>query len=248
MADNNQAKMIENSEALKNMSLDEINSKLASNDDSIITLARENKNLNKEKDRRFKKLEKESKKTKKTNPDFPKKEAGFNMPSDVPKSIYQFIKTAISKNKLSEDKIKELVDLKEDTKMPRRMITSIIHDYIKNNKLNKEDNTRIYNPDEELNKLFKIQDDENVTFFNIQTYLSRAYPDKPSDKKKSSKTKTKTNIEEVIKADSDSVASDATTQDIDGADNKSEDEESEEEEIKPVKVAKKPSKAVSKNI
>lgn len=58
------------------------------------------------------------------------------------------------------------------TLMPRSEVTRRINRYIKENDLQDKQNSRKINPDEKLKELFKMDDTMQLTFFNIQKYIS----------------------------------------------------------------------------
>jgi chromatin remodeling complex protein RSC6 len=58
------------------------------------------------------------------------------------------------------------------TLMPRTEVTRRINRYIKENDLQDKENSRKINPDEKLKELFKMDDTMQLTFFNIQKYIS----------------------------------------------------------------------------
>tara|TARA_Y100001958_G_C21199961_1_gene526787 strand:+ start:413 stop:904 length:492 start_codon:yes stop_codon:yes gene_type:complete len=58
------------------------------------------------------------------------------------------------------------------TLMSRTEVTRKFTTYIKDNKLQDPDNGRKINPDAKLKTLLRIQDGEELTFFNLQRYMS----------------------------------------------------------------------------
>ena len=56
--------------------------------------------------------------------------------------------------------------------MARTEITRAINKYIRENGLQDIKNKRNINPDEKLSMLFKLTPDDELTYFNIQRYLS----------------------------------------------------------------------------
>jgi len=143
--------------------------------------------LEKEGDKFHSKTAKEAKKkNKRANPDPNKKAAGFETPTPIPEKFFKFVTTALKKKKFSEEKTKELEekDLKADSMIPRSFVTRMVYDYIKNQNLYKEtenDNKRYINPDAAVKELFTMEDEEEIGFFNFQTYVCRLFPKK--DKK-----------------------------------------------------------------
>jgi len=64
------------------------------------------------------------------------------------------------------------LDKPDGTLMARTEVTKQINVYIKANKLQDPTNGRIIIPDDTLGKLLKINKDEQLTFFNLQRYMS----------------------------------------------------------------------------
>ena len=60
----------------------------------------------------------------------------------------------------------------DGTLMARTEVTKQINGYIKEHKLQDPTNGRIIIPDDTLTKLLKIKKDEQLTFFNLQKYMS----------------------------------------------------------------------------
>lgn len=83
--------------------------------------------------------------------------SGFNKPLEVPV------------------KIQKLLKLSPDEKLPRTQITKLIYEYIKENNLQSESDKRTINPNKELQKLFGLEKNEQLSFYNIQTHLKKIY-------------------------------------------------------------------------
>ncbi len=147
--------------------------------------------LEKEGDKFHSKTAKEAKKkNKRANPDPNKKAAGFETPTPIPEKFFKFVTTGLKKKKFSEEKTKELEekDLKADSMIPRSFVTRMVYDYIKHQNLYKEtenDNKRFINPDAAIKELFTMEDDEEIGFFNFQTYVCRLFPKKDKKDKNS---------------------------------------------------------------
>jgi len=147
--------------------------------------------LEKEGDKFHSKTAKEAKKkNKRANPDPNKKAAGFETPTPIPEKFFKFVTTGLKKKKFSEEKTKELEekDLKADSMIPRSFVTRMVYDYIKHCNLYKEtenDNKRYINPDPAVKELFTMEDNEEIGFFNFQTYVCRLFPKKDKKDKNS---------------------------------------------------------------
>ena len=80
--------------------------------------------------------------------------SGFNKPTKISKELSDFL------------------GFEENKKVPRTEATKMLHRYIKANELQKPEDGRVINADEKLKILLKVPDDVELTYFNIQTYLS----------------------------------------------------------------------------
>jgi len=91
------------------------------------------------------------------------KNNGFSKPVEITTELCQFL------------------GLEKDTKIARTDVTRGITKYIKEHKLQGEDDKRVINADAALTKLLsggekKLCADVPLTYFNLQTYLKRHYP------------------------------------------------------------------------
>lgn len=73
------------------------------------------------------------------------------------------------------DTLKEFLSLEQDGVVSRSDVTRKINAYIKENDLKHPDNGRVIVLDEKLSKLLTPPDGEQVTFLNIQKYISPHY-------------------------------------------------------------------------
>jgi hypothetical protein len=133
-----------------------------------------------------------TKKTKKTDSNDNKKKFGITEPKVLPLNIYEFIKYALTNNKLAEDFVNKNTDIFEDftieTLVARTKVNSIIHNYIKTNNLYVDEEKRsVYKPDAKLKELFEMKNEEDLNLKNIQTFLKRAYDKFKSDDKQQKK-------------------------------------------------------------
>lgn len=92
------------------------------------------------------------------NTDKNKDPSGFNKPTLVPA------------------KVAKLFNLEEDTMLARTVVTKMIYDYIKENKLQKEEDKRQINPDENLIDLFELKPEDELSFKSFQTHMKKLYP------------------------------------------------------------------------
>ena len=86
-----------------------------------------------------------------------RKPSGFARPSKVSKELCEFMK----KN--------------EGTEIARTEVTKALIEYIKGNKLENQSNSKFIIPDEKLKFLLGVQDGEEITYFNIQKYMSKHF-------------------------------------------------------------------------
>jgi len=177
--------------------------------DELIKSLDETKALAKEMKKNFKSLNK--KKTTKTSDSSEsndnKKKYGIIEPKVLPTNVYDFIKYALTNNKLSDNFVDSNNDIYKnftsETLVARTKVYSTIINYIKTNNLYLDENNRsVYDPDEKLKELFEMKNEEVLNFKNIQTFLKRAYDkfktdDQKDKKQKQKQKKDETEIEEV---------------------------------------------------
>lgn len=110
--------------------------------------------LHKNYKREVKELKKESSKKKKRGGDPNKKRApsGFAKPTNLSTQLCEFL------------------EVPSDTQLARTEVTKLITKYIKDHKLQKEENKKIILPDPKLKSLLNSEDKE-VTYFNLQTFM-----------------------------------------------------------------------------
>lgn len=89
-----------------------------------------------------------------------KKKAGNRQPSGFVKP------TKIS------DELAKFLDKPIGTEMARTVVTREINKYINDHHLKDKDNGRKINPDAKLRALLKIQATDDLTYFNLQTYMA----------------------------------------------------------------------------
>jgi len=86
--------------------------------------------------------------------------SGFVKPTEISKELTTFLKKP------------------EGTLMARTEVTKEINAYIRANSLQDKDNGRIIIPDAALAKLLKIQKTDQLTYFNLQKFMSHHFPKK----------------------------------------------------------------------
>jgi len=74
------------------------------------------------------------------------------------------------------DELARFLDKPLGTEMARTEVTKEINKYIRANGLQDKENGRNINPDSKLSVLLKISKDEELTYFNLQRYMSPHFP------------------------------------------------------------------------
>ena len=205
------------------------------------------------------KVKKESKKGRKKvkkEPDPNRKKSGIDMEIIVPTKIFNFIITGV-KNKKFSPEIMEAIEnsnMTVDTLVPRCKLIKWVYDYVKHNKLYKDNgvdkvNKKFMVPDSELTNLFAIgPSSPELTFKTFQTYFAALVPKAPKAEKKTVSKKGKNTEEEEEDEDEEEEEDDEEEEeDDDEEDDEEEEEEEEEEDSEPV-PPKPPSKKVNKVI
>ena len=132
--------------------------------DDMLKMAREFKTrvskLEKSVSRDHKQLEKKvrGKRRRVANPDAPP--SGFAKPGPV------------------SDELRKFLNLGKDELIARTEVTKAINAYCKEHKLQNESDKRKILPDTHLRKLLKMKKSDELTFFNLQTYLKVHFPNK----------------------------------------------------------------------
>ena len=70
------------------------------------------------------------------------------------------------------DELASFLGKEKGTEMARTLVTKEINAYIRANNLQDKDNGRKINPDAKLAALLKIQSSDELTYFNLQRYMS----------------------------------------------------------------------------
>ena len=102
----------------------------------------------------YKKLVKENNKNmKKKNSKVKRSPSGFAKPTSISKELCDFLQKPIG------------------TEMARTEVTKYLTQYIKEHKLQFEEDKRKIKPDTRLKKLLNLKKDDEVTYFNLQKYM-----------------------------------------------------------------------------
>jgi chromatin remodeling complex protein RSC6 len=83
--------------------------------------------------------------------------SGFAMPSLLSNELYTFL------------------DIQEGTLIPRKQVTRMLNEYIKENNLRNETDRRIILPDDNLKRIFNCTENDNVTYFNLQSFVKHHF-------------------------------------------------------------------------
>lgn len=86
------------------------------------------------------------------------KHSGFNKPEAVPECLV------------------ELLEIEEEF-LPRSQVTKLLYQYFKENNMYNEDNKRIIVPNRAIRKIFGMSRDDELNFYNLQTWLKKLYVD-----------------------------------------------------------------------
>ena len=141
------------SELLFSANFEEILNNVANVKTSITQLTMQLKNLEKDVKKKMKAYDKISIKPKKST----RKPSGFAQPVNVSKELQNFMK------------------LNDDDKVARTEVTKYLSSYIKEHKLKSLENGRVIVPNEELGSLLGANDDETITFFNLQRFMNKHF-------------------------------------------------------------------------
>jgi len=124
----------------------------------------------------FKQL-KQNKKRRSNENSVPREANGFVKPKTIPQKFKDFYESNL-KDCAGFSELFANFDINVD--VPRTNVTKMIYHYIRTNSLynKKEDGTldkRSIKPNSVIKNLFDLEDGENVTFNNFQTYMNRLY-------------------------------------------------------------------------
>ncbi len=93
----------------------------------------------------------------KRRPKNKKKPSGFAQPVDISRELCEFLEKP------------------NGTQMARTEVTQYIINYIKCHKLQNEENKKIIKPDNKLLSLLDIENNAELTYFNLQSYMNRHF-------------------------------------------------------------------------
>jgi len=120
----------------------------------VTTIQQQVRQLEKNIKKQMKGLKKEAIKSKNKGNRQP---SGFAKPSKVTKELCDFMKK------------------EEGTDIARTEVTRALVAYIKENKLENKENSKIIFPDEKLKTLLELDESQELTYFNIQKYMNKHF-------------------------------------------------------------------------
>ena len=143
-----------------NQSVDTVESLLKSLSEDAVALKASVMTLQ-QRIKQIEKLVKQDKRKKNQEPKPTKKKlSGFALPMAISDDLCKFMKEPIG------------------TKVARTDVTKHLVKYVKDNKLEDVNNRRIIKPNEELDRLLSSKPDDEITYFNLQTYINHHFKDK----------------------------------------------------------------------
>ena len=117
---------------------------------SIIILQNRIRLLEKEKNKKIKRLEKKKKKR-------IRQPSGFAKPMPISKKLCEFLNRPAG------------------SEMARTEVTQHLISYIKQNNLQNKENKSFIKPDKKLIELLNIENDDKITYFNIQGFMNQHF-------------------------------------------------------------------------
>lgn len=96
-----------------------------------------------------------------------KAKARRNRPKTGDRPASGFVKPTLISNELAA-----FLKVPAGTEMARTEVTKALHAYIQQNKLKNKDNGRIIEANAPLSKLLKLGKDDQLTYFNLQKYMT----------------------------------------------------------------------------
>lgn len=108
---------------------------------------------------------------------------------DLEKNVKKQVKKGIAKNKNKvsrkpsgfakptkvTNELCYFMNQKEGTELARTDVTRALVSYIKENKLQNKENSKIIQADEKLKNLLDLNDGEELTYFNLQKYMNKHF-------------------------------------------------------------------------
>jgi chromatin remodeling complex protein RSC6 len=76
--------------------------------------------------------------------------------------------------------LKDLLDIEEDS-LSRVEVTKLLYKYIEKNKMCEKSNRRNIIPNKKFIKIFQMNNDDTMTFYNIQSWIKKIYDNELGD-------------------------------------------------------------------
>lgn len=83
--------------------------------------------------------------------------------------------SGFAKPTLLSDQLCEFLGQPKGTSLARTEVTRIINKYVKDQKLQDEQDKRQINPDEKLKSILSVGPDDKVTYFNLQSFIKHHF-------------------------------------------------------------------------
>lgn len=83
--------------------------------------------------------------------------------------------SGFAKPTLLSDQLSEFLGHPKGTSLARTEVTRIINQYVKDNKLQDENDRRQINPDAKLKSILSVGPDDKVTYFNLQSFIKHHF-------------------------------------------------------------------------
>ena len=80
--------------------------------------------------------------------------------------------TGICKPVKVSEELYDFMNLKNNKEIARTEVTRYINKYIKDHSLQSSENKQVIIPDEKLKNLLKVNENEEVNYFNLQKYMN----------------------------------------------------------------------------
>jgi len=84
--------------------------------------------------------------------------------------------SGFAKPALLSDELCKFLKLEKGSKMARTEVTQKVNEYIKENKLQNQENKKKISPDKVLTNLLNVTDKDDLTYFSMQKYLKDHFP------------------------------------------------------------------------
>lgn len=133
---------------------DAIINTLSSFRNQIITIQHQMRAVEKSVKKEFKQLKKEADKNKNKGN---KKPSGFATPSKITNELCEFM------------------NAENGSEIARTVVTKTLIGYIKTNKLENNENSQIIHPDQKLQTLLGITENDKLTYFNLQKHMNKHF-------------------------------------------------------------------------